>query len=99
MYFFVQVDLVSGWRSRTAVLIDITFCNATVLVLMETTWIVNDLFYYTTHFFHSPCWVFAAQASNTVLIWKGVSSGCLDRTNATIPVICGAAKLLPVAVM
>src|SRR3990172_6792658 len=40
--------------------------------------------------------VFAAQASNAVLIWKGVSSGCLARIRAVIPVMCGAAKLLPV---
>ena len=38
-------------------------------------------------------------ACSTALTWNGVSQGCLLRISATIPVTCGAAKLLPVAMI
>src|SRR4051812_31833034 len=34
---------------------------------------------------------------STLLSWYGVNSGCLERTSAQIPEMCGVAKLLPVA--
>src|SRR5512141_728023 len=43
--------------------------------------------------------VFEAQVYRVVFTWNGVSSGCLARISATMPVICGAAKLLPVLVL
>ena len=41
----------------------------------------------------------AESALKTVFIWKRVRPGCLPRILATMPVMCGAAKLLPVAVI
>src|SRR5919107_363007 len=45
------------------------------------------------------CGMLAESALNTVFIWKSVRPGCLPRILATMPVMCGAAKLLPVAVI
>jgi hypothetical protein len=38
-------------------------------------------------------------ACKTALTWNAVSHGCLLRINATMALTCGAAKLLPVAVI
>ena len=40
----------------------------------------------------------AARARRAAFNWSGLEDGCLPRMRATIPVICGAANLLPVDV-
>src|SRR4051812_43960579 len=42
---------------------------------------------------------FQAVAWRIVLTWNGARPGCLLRMRATIPVMCGAAKLFPVLLM
>src|ERR1700754_2250285 len=48
---------------------------------------------------HHPRTLLSLAAWRTALTWNGVSHGCLLRISATIPVTCGAAKLLQVAVI
>src|SRR4051794_41886461 len=38
---------------------------------------------------------FVAVPCSTLFSWNGVSSGCLPRIRAQMPVMCGVAKLLP----